>query len=238
MIKNNHLNIYVTLAHTIKKYNEGVIPMMVFSLWKNLKKRLRRNRRPTWSLGAIWFSLLLGGLAAINAGHVLAAPALDEQQSSVIKALEQQQQPLTVQLRRVYLCGEESKPLGRMMNKQVLQLLHGYSDWKADLNEQQGTVNVELHIEDLSEHCKANAYMSVDKKGNLALFDGVPKKEKVVRTFFQLDIHYMESSLPQNKLDELSKGIRISDIDEYNSVLSTFSDYAAQPNQRVMRPTY
>jgi forespore regulator of the sigma-K checkpoint len=106
------------------------------------------------------------------------------------------------------------------------------------VDKEQSMVYFEQSIEDMSEHCKANAYMGVDKKGNLTLFDGVPKKEKVVRTFFQLDVRYMESSLPQDKLDQLAKGIRISDMDEYNSVLSTYSDFAVEQNQKVMKPAY
>jgi forespore regulator of the sigma-K checkpoint len=231
------LNIYVTLAHTIKKYNEGVFPMMEFSLWKNLKKRLRNKRRPMWSLGAILLSLFAGSLA-LNTENVLAAPNPAEHQSSIVNTLKRQNGPLSVKLHQVYVCGEESKPLGRMMSNQIIELLQAHPEWQAVVDKEQSTVYFEQSIEDMSEHCKANAYMGVDKKGNLTLFDGVPKKEKVVRTFFQLDVRYMESSLPQDKLDQLAKGIRISDMDEYNSVLSTYSDFAVEQNQKVMKPAY
>ena len=63
-------------------------------------------------------------------------------------------------------------------------------------------------------------------------------KQKVLRTFFQLDVHYMESSLPKERLNELVNGIRISDMDDYNSVLSTFSDFATDKSEKVMNPTY
>jgi forespore regulator of the sigma-K checkpoint len=232
------LNIIVILEHTIKKYKEGVHPMMAFNLWKNLKKRLRRNRRSMWSLGALLLSLPLGWLLLVNNDRVMAAPMQEKQQSSILEALRKQEQPLSVKLHRVFICGEEVRLLGRMTNNQVEQLLLANPDWKAVLDEKKRTVDVEKHIEDLSDHCKANAYMSVDKKGNLALFDGVPKEEKVLRTFFQLDVRYMESSLPKDKLMQLNNGIRINDMDEYNSVLSTFSDYAIEPNQKVMKPAY
>ncbi len=231
------MNIYVTLAHTIKKYNEGVFPMIEFRLWKNLKKRLRNKRRPMWTLGAIVFSLMAATLA-LSAENALAAPDLAGHQSSIVKTLEKHDGPLSVNLHRVYVCGEESKPLGRMMSKQIVELLQAHPEWKAVIDPEQSMVHFEQTIEDMSEHCKANAYMGVDKKGNLTLFDGVPKKEKVVRTFFQLDVRYMESSLPQDKLDLLTKGIRINDMDEYNSVLSTYSDYAIEQNQKVMKPAY
>lgn len=211
--------------------------MMEFSLWKNLKKHLRRKRRPTWTLGAVVPFLLAGWLMVSQDDIVFAAPAQSEKQS-IIQKLENEDGPLTVEVHRIYVCGEELKPLGRMMSQQIVQLLLKHPEWKTVLDQENKTVYVEQRVEDLSEHCKANAYMGIDKQGNLNLYDGVPKKEKVVRTFFQLDVHYMESSLPQDKLDQLTKGIRISDMEEYNSVLSTYSDYASPKNQKVMKPAY
>lgn len=213
--------------------------MTEFSLWKNLKKRLRRKRRPLWMLGCIMFCLLVGWCSVPYSGTVYAeTPKPIKNNQSLISTLEQKQGPLSVKLHQVYVCGEETKLLGRMMTKQIAKLLLVHPEWTATMDNDQGTILIEERIDDLSEHCKANAYMGVDKKGNLTLYDGVPKKEKVVRTFFQLDVRYMESSLPKDKLDELSRGIRISDIDEYNSVLSTYSDYAMEQNEKVMKPAY
>nr|WP_246427575.1 BofC C-terminal domain-containing protein [Paenibacillus phyllosphaerae] len=93
-------------------------------------------------------------------------------------------------------------------------------------------------IDDLSDACKESATFGVDKSGNLSLFDGPPKKEKVLRTFFQLDVNFMESSLPKEQVEQLTTGIRVTDKDEYNSVLSTFSDYAVGRSERVMKSTY
>lgn len=212
--------------------------MMEFSLWKNLKKRLKRKRRPVWMLGVIMFCLLAGWLFNANKNVVTAAPNPSANQTSVIQELEKLDGALSTKLRLVYVCGEESKLLGQLMSKEIVQLVLAHPEWKVMLNQEQGTVQFEERIEDLSEHCKANAYMGVDKKGNLTLYDGAPKKEKVVRTFFQLDVRYMESSLPQDKLDQLTRGIRITDMEEYNSVLSTYSDYAIEQNQKVMNPAY
>jgi len=212
--------------------------MMEFSLWKNLKKRLKRKRRPVWMLGVIMFCLLAGWLFIANKNVVSAAPKPSANHTSVIRELEKLDGALSAKLRLVFVCGEESKMLGQLKSKEIVQLVLAHPEWKVMLNQEQGTVTFEERIEDLSEHCKANAYMGVDKKGNLTLYDGAPKKEKVVRTFFQLDVRYMESSLPQDKLDQLTKGIRITDMEEYNSVLSTYSDYAIEQNQKVMNPAY
>ncbi|NIK75950.1 forespore regulator of the sigma-K checkpoint [Paenibacillus castaneae] len=209
--------------------------MMEFSLWKKLKKRFRRKRRPMWMLGCMLLSLLIGWLIPI---HTVQMYAFSPEQSDFTQMLLEKEKPWSVKLHRVYVCGDEIKPLGIMMTDQIQQLMKENPKWKGKLGNESNTVFLEQHVDDLSEHCKANAYMGLDKKGNLTLYDGVPKKEKVVRTFFQLDVHYLESSLPQDKLDQLAKGIRISDIDEYNSVLSTYSDYAIELNQKVMKPAY
>lgn len=213
--------------------------MMEFSLWKNIKKRIRRSRRPMWTLGCVLAILYAGLLWPDDAGFVQAAEAsLPEAGSELLEELKEADSPQTVMLHRVYVCGEERKLLGRMTGKQVAELLVQNPDWKAARDTDADRVVLEQQIDDLSEHCKANAYIGVDKEGNLTLYDGVPKKEKVVRTFFQLDVNYMESNLPQDKLDQLAKGIRVSDIDEYNSVLSTYSDYAVEKNEKVMNPAY
>ncbi len=48
----------------------------------------------------------------------------------------------------------------------------------------------------------------------------------------------MESNLPKEQVDDLMNGIRITDKDAYNSVLSTFSDYAVEKSEKVMKRTY
>ncbi|QYR23400.1 BofC C-terminal domain-containing protein [Paenibacillus sp. sptzw28] len=229
--------------------------MMEFSLWKQLKKRLRRGRRPLWTLGCLLGLLaLLAEPAAVNAklmvsstSHILLSSkeghagadvhSPERNKGSVIQVLASHKGPITVKLHRIYLCGDETKRLGRMDAKSVLGLLKRHSDWTAVMD-QAGAVIMEQRIQDLSDACKENAYMSLDKAGNLSLFEGPPKKEKVLRTFFQLDVNYMESSLPKERFNELVNGIRISDIDDYNSVLSSFSDFAVDKSEKVMKPTY
>ncbi len=222
--------------------------MMAFSLWKNLKKHLRRKRRPTWSLGGLIPVLTIIGCLTGTPQHANAdyEPNFAERQALAeeegderrkqIAGLERQSAPLTVKLHRIYVCGEETKPLGRISGKQLASLLRSHPDWTVRRDETPQTLIIEQQIDDLSEQCKANAYIGVDKAGRLSLYDGLPKKEKVVKTFFQLDVQYMESSLPQDKLDRLVKGIRISDMEALNSVMSTYSDFAIEPNEKVMKP--
>lgn len=217
--------------------------MMKFSLWKQLKKRLRRGRRPMWTLG----SFVLGISAAIQVVYGLPGTAAanaavqiepGEGNPGLIRILQDHEEPLAVQLHRQYICGEETQPFGQMTSAEVLRVLMSHPEWTAMLSQDGQTVVLEQNIEDFSQSCRGNVYMGLDKLGYLSLFEGAPKKEKVVKTFFQLDVKYMESSLPHDKVDSLTKGIKISDMDEYNSVLSTYSDFAMPANQKVMKPTY
>lgn len=211
--------------------------MMTFSLWKQLKRRLRRSRRPLWTLGgiAIWItaSACLG--AAVTAepsfAHAYGQPSISE-------FLAGSKEAAPVSLRRIYVCGEETVSLGRLDTKGIVKLLREHPAWSASLDQDGETILVVQRIEDLSDYCKTHAYFGVDKNGNFSLFDGAPKEEKVLRTFFQLDIRFMESSLPEHQLEQLNQGIRVSDIDEYNSVLSTYSDYAMERNEKAMKHAY
>ncbi|WP_028561839.1 BofC C-terminal domain-containing protein [Paenibacillus pinihumi] len=200
--------------------------MMEFSLWKKLKKRLRKGRKPLWTLGG-GLVLLVPLLAAPQASFASFQVKQPASAPSLIEVLQNQNEELEVLLKKEYVCGEESSRLGRMNARSVIELLEKHTAWTAHLNGQAQVVMVE-QIQDLSEACKENAFMSLDKDGNLSLYDGPPVKEKVMRTFFQLDMSYMESSLPKVQVQALADGIKINDLDEYNSMLSAYSEFAVR----------
>lgn len=215
---------------------------------KQLKKRLRRIRRPTWT----WTVLLLLMVILLLAKGIVAASRptysgtgllpgfnaakMTETQAEFAKMLQNDGKPKQVVLNRQYLCGAETEPLGTMSVSDVIHRLMTHPEWTGQL-EGTDTVVFTEQVNDLSEACKDNAYISLDKNGHLSLFDGPPKKDKVIRTFFQIDIEYLESSLPHETVEKLYEGIRIHDLSEYNSVLSTFSDYAVDETEKVMKAT-
>nr|WP_255570596.1 BofC C-terminal domain-containing protein [Cohnella sp. CFH 77786] len=123
--------------------------------------------------------------------------------------------------------------LGRHSAGKAAELLKSRRDWEASF-ETSGRLVLQENVEDLSPACRQTAYIGMDADGNLSLFDGPPRKDNVVRTFFQLDIRSLESSLSKEKLHELADGIRVSDRDEYRSVLSSFSDFARK-SEGVMK---
>ncbi|MFC5402070.1 BofC C-terminal domain-containing protein [Cohnella soli] len=224
-------------------------------LWKELKKSLKRKRRHVWALGAgaavFLLSVLTGvWMARAFVGHALGTstvpidsativagtiePSITDSGSSpraaVLAELSKRKGNVKLVLHRTYLCGEETRQLGRMTAAEAGELLKAHREWGASL-EAAGKLTVEETIDDLSPACRQTSYMGIDKDGNLSLFDGPPWQEKVVRTFFQLDVDMMESRMNEESIRELSRGIRISDKDAYNSVLSSLGEFAALRSQ-------
>lgn len=222
-----------------------------FRILKEIKKSLKRKRRIVWSLGAGVALFLLATLAGVwLAKWVINLKDMDQQSISVeasidlsedtpvtsdmlgmsgreqaMRVLSSWEGPIELVLHRTYLCGEETRQLGRHPTKVAVQLLTAHRDWNAAFDSS-GALIMEQHIDDLSLQCRKSAYMAMDKTGNLSLYDGLPKKEKVIQTFFQMDIERLEMRMSPDQLLELSRGIRITDKDEFNSVLSTFNEYA------------
>ncbi|MCM3785561.1 BofC C-terminal domain-containing protein [Neobacillus mesonae] len=215
------------------------------------RKSLRRLKR---TFGTLTFCLLL---AAITAGGIPISKTLqslltmpesvqqviknefdvvdeiDPSQEVLIKELEVSDQLREVFLEKNYICGVETITLGMFNQDDMILLIKQHPEWSGRLENDRLVLNE--HVNDLSPDCRSNAFMGMDTNGNLALYEGEPDEEKVIRTFFQLDIGTMETSLPEGVLEQLQKGIRIQDVDEYNSVLSTFSDYAVAPVGNIVR---
>jgi len=129
-----------------------------------------------------------------------------------------------VYLKRNYVCGEETELLGTMTPSAVLQYAKQHHEVELMLDKDGNALFVEA-VADLSPRCKENAFFGIDSYGNLNLYNGTPGADNVIRTFFQLDVEQLKSSLPEDTWKQLIAGIRVNDVNEFNSVLSTFSDY-------------
>jgi forespore regulator of the sigma-K checkpoint len=202
---------------------------MGFSLWKELRRRLRRGMRPGGLRLAVWLAAAVCAVMIAVPDAASAAPqalGVDATEARRYEAVRAAGSPVDVTLRRSFVCGEETQPLGRMTAAQAIELLRRHPEWRA-VTAGSGAVIMEERIHDLSPACKESAVFGIDADGRLSLFDGPPDGGNVLRSFYQLNIRYMESSLPKERFDALVRGIRVSDLDEYNSVLSSFSEYAA-----------
>ncbi len=208
---------------------------------------MKRNRRHVWSLGSVFVLFLLAALTGSWMAHrvITQSPSqvflpmesasawADDRSLSVhptsrdrtLQALRIRQGQVELVLHRKYLCGEETRQLGAFSASEATDLLKSHRQWDATMDAS-GKVLMEESIDDLSPECRKTGYIGLDKDGNLTLFDGPPWHKKVIRTFFQLDVEMMESRLSDDRIRDLASGIRVTDKDEYNSVLSTFNEYA------------
>jgi forespore regulator of the sigma-K checkpoint len=212
------------------------------NLIKQLKKQLRKQLKSGKRRLMLGSFLVLIGLASIvvmglvrhnsfaatasgNANGMHALMPETKQQLDVLQQIETRGGEHEVFAQKMYVCGQETAKVGRLKAGEITRyhLAHPQDNMKLTA---QGEVFFIEQVEDLSAKCKQNAFFGLDKNGNLTLFDGLPNHEQVIRTFFQLNVEHLKTSLPRGTLDQLKKGIRVSDLAEYNSVLSTFSDYA------------
>ncbi|MEO3947127.1 BofC C-terminal domain-containing protein [Gorillibacterium sp. CAU 1737] len=181
--------------------------------------------------GGASFPLCTGGLCPILTKTVLPSlnPMKGKHEEGALQAIETMVQGVEARQsfhRRVYVCGEELQALGPMTKRDLMLYATRFPQASASLTAD-GQVMFTEEIEDLSPGCKENAFFGMDAGGNLTLYDGVPEDQKVIRTFFQLNVEDLRSSLPADAWDELHTGIRVRDLEEFQSVLSTFSDYMA-----------
>ena len=227
-------------------------------LMNPLKKKLKRWKRRIWSLAIIVLVLTALGIG-LQLKKEASEFAAEQRQSSweaketFMQLLQHEKEPseATQQVmkqltlgemnyevihRIQYVCGQLDESFGKKTAADIIRLILDSPEWEASMNGERSVILTEQRNEMLAT-CKENTYIGIDADGNLVLYEGKPKSERAVRTFFQLDIQSMESSLPPQVLQQLKDGIKISDIDEYNSVISTFSDYALEYTSKVMKPT-
>lgn len=194
---------------------------------KKLKRQFRRKR------GWLFAGLLLAAVAAWfgNAwpwsGNGDSDPA-----GGSVPAVSVPETGFEVVLHKRYLCGDQYESLGFYTERETEQLLKNNPAWKLEGIDGEKLVYA-VEVEDFSPECRNNAYFGLDANNSLALFEGKPGDGRVVRVFFQIDVEHLENSLPKETVSELMTGIKVTDFAEYNSVLSTFSDYALPAAEQV-----
>ncbi|CAM3494027.1 BofC C-terminal domain-containing protein [Brevibacillus invocatus] len=127
-------------------------------------------------------------------------------------------------LTRTYLCGvrdEEHKPVSLDRLPDVMVDYKGWEIVSADASK----LILLKREHDLSPACKENGHFGINEDGMLTLFHGLPKEQEVVQAFYRINTAKMEASLSKEEVDNLKRGIRIRDLAEYNSVLSTYGEF-------------
>jgi|GEM_PF-1115027 len=146
--------------------------------------------------------------------------ALEEEAEPVLASME-----VSIVLRKSYVCGVESEEKLSQMVASTDQVFQDYQDWQL-LSQEGNHFEFSRQINDLAPICKEKGYFGLSKDGILTLYEGPPEEQKVIQTFFQMNTKKLESALPTNELEFLQKGIRITDIAEYNSILSSYEEFA------------
>jgi len=148
-------------------------------------------------------------------------PSQREQLAQAVLAGEK----VDITLQKTYVCGTEEEQKLTKTFSSADQVFQEYQDWEL-ISEKDNHFVFKKLVHDLSPVCKENGYFGLTNEGILTLFEGPPQQQKVIQTFFQINTDKFESSLLKNDLDLLKKGIRIHDIAEYNSILSTYGEYS------------
>jgi forespore regulator of the sigma-K checkpoint len=219
-------------------------------LLKELKKILRRRRKLGLNfafllmvIGAAWLALLpertdsadQARLERLRVKAVEAwshSPSDAEKRQELADYLQSHEVKRHVEVYTIYICGEEKQTFGQLSSGQILDLMNRHQTWLVDeMNDE--AITFYEYVEDLSERCKQSAYIGIDTTDHLTLFEGVPSTDNAIRTFFQIDVESLKTSLPQEAIDNLYNGIRVRDMAEYHSVISTFSQFAVDESETV-----
>jgi forespore regulator of the sigma-K checkpoint len=131
---------------------------------------------------------------------------------------------VTVILERIYLDGEVSEEIKEETILSMEDFWAEYSSWQL-VNQDDEQVVFQKNIDDISPLLKANGYFGITDNGILTIFNGKPNSEKVIQSFFQIDLDKLES----HQHEELKNGIPIQSKDKYEKVLEVFKPFSMSP---------
>lgn len=124
-------------------------------------------------------------------------------------------------LERVYLDGEISEEILEETILSMEDFWAEYAEWNlVDQNEAQ--VVFQQKIDDISPLLKINGYFGISDEGILNIYEGKPSEEKVIQSFFQINMKKLKSHQQQ----QLENGIPVLSRDRYEQVLKMYKKYA------------
>lgn len=134
-------------------------------------------------------------------------------------------QEIKVILQREYLDGELSEEKVTELFWTIEKFKNKYAGWKIiELTKN----HIVLHKmeNDISPLLKTNGYFGMTEDGTLSIYNGKPEDDKIIHTFFQIDVGKLEVY----QQEELQQGIQIISKEQFNSLMKEYREYAIQPN--------
>lgn len=174
--------------------------------------------------GTIALAAAALGAAIYGASRNAEEPTASFAYRSSQPAVEAMARPYELVLAHTYLCGLKDEVRKELKDVSLEQALTQYSGWEI-ISAQKGKLILLKRENDIAPACKANGYFGLSADGMLTLFNGLPAEQDVIQTFYQINTKRMEARLPKEEIELLHKGIRVRDLAEYNSVLSTYGEF-------------
>lgn len=179
------------------------------SLLEQMYRWLQR-RRKLLALGTILLAFLLS--LSLQIGQVEASP--------------QSVDSIDVYFEIKYSCGVETQVLTfEDMNTFHEWLRQDDAEWEVTSIKENQFLAQREDIKEITDICKEEGYFGLSEDGMLVLYQGPPVEDHVIETFFRIDTQRIQTALPQGEWEALQEGIRIRNMAEYCSVLSTYSEF-------------
>lgn len=168
-------------------------------------------------------------LSIIILGIILYPILFDKQQTN--DETEAQQVDLALEKKLVlithYVVGDDLIETRIDDIESIDEVVSKYPNWTLK-KYGQAEIVLEKSVEDLAPELKDGLYFGLGPDGYLTLYHENSEETKVIETFFRIDIEKLETGLPKEPVEQLYNGIPVQDMAEYNSVLSTFSEYSLE----------
>ncbi|WP_376845137.1 BofC C-terminal domain-containing protein [Camelliibacillus cellulosilyticus] len=128
---------------------------------------------------------------------------------------------ITVHFKETYIDGVSIEREDREHYLSFDTLITEHPGWRV-VDCSKGNITFSKTVDDLSPVSKAAGIFGLKDNHILTLYFGEPSNDKIIRTFFQIDVGAMES----NAVLKLKHGIRITNKKDYQTILHSMSKYA------------
>ncbi len=187
----------------------------------NMEERCWRYMKNLYPLILLGFLLVFGGTSAkaLEPNNDLATVTSESLQEEGPLVIE-------VELRTNYADGVTTKQSVYETIWAMEDFWSQYADWQL-VDQEEGKMVFERNFEDISPASKQNGHFGLTEDGVLTIFDGDPADEKVIQTFFQIDVGKLESQ----RREQLMDGIPVESWYQFEDVIQSFSKIKSEPVQ-------